>query len=143
MSKLKKLLLVLPLIIICFCSCSKDDSTQQNAVSTLEGKWQFTKEGTITNNQETLTDYQHTSDCTKDYTEILTGNILKDHYFNNPNCEETIDTGTWNKNNNSLVFSYPNEPNVNAEILELSNTTLKVKFVLSGVTYLAILTRIQ
>lgn len=142
MLKLKNLFLMLLVFTFVFSSCSKDDSPTETANASIEGKWQFTKDGTITNNQEVLTDYQHTPGCTKDYTEILTGNIIKDHYFGTPNCQETIDTGTWNKNNNSLVLTYPNEPNINGEILELTNTTLKVKFVISGITYLVVLTRI-
>ena len=35
------------------------------------------KTGTITNNQEVLTDYQHASGCTKDYIEIQAGGVIK------------------------------------------------------------------
>jgi hypothetical protein len=144
MHNLKKIFLTLSILLLGLSSCSKDDeSTPTTTVASLEGKWQFTKEGEITNNQEVLVDYQHTSGCTKDYTEFLSGNIIKDHYFDNPNCQETIDTGTWNRTNNSVVLTYPNQPNTNLEILELTSTTLKVKFVLSGVTNLVIFTRIQ
>ncbi|MET2996876.1 lipocalin family protein [Flavobacterium columnare] len=147
MHNLKNLFLVLSILLLGLSSCSKDDdSTPITSVASLEGKWQLTKEGGIINNQEVLTDYQHTSGCAKDYMEFLSGNITKEHYFKNPNCQETIDTGTWNKTNNSVVITFTNVPtptNVNFEILELTSTTLKMKFVRSGITYLSVFTRIQ
>jgi hypothetical protein len=142
MLKLKKLFTLITVITFLFTSCSKDDSSQGSANASIEGKWQFTKEGTITNNQEVLSDYQHTTGCTKDYTEILTGNVIKDHYFRNPNCQETIEIGTWNKNSNTLTITYPNSPSINGEILELTSTTLKFKFNFSGSIYIVVLTRI-
>lgn len=141
MFKLKNLSLVAIALTLGLSSCSKDNDATPETTVQIEGKWQFTKEGHITNNQEILNEYQHTSGCTKDYTEILAGNVVKDHYFDNPNCQETIDTGVWNKNNNALTFVYQNGNTVNGEIMELTNTTLKVKFVLSGNTNLVVLTR--
>ena len=142
MLHLKKLFFISTVFILGLSSCS-NDSNSGNVAASIVGKWQFTKEGEITNNQEVLDDYQHTSGCTKDFTEILTGNIFKQHLFDNPDCQETIDTGTWTRNNSSLVLTYPNPPIINAEILELTNTTLKVKYVFSGVTKVIVFTRIQ
>ncbi|WP_146917251.1 lipocalin family protein, partial [Flavobacterium columnare] len=89
-------------------------------------------------------DYQHTSGCAKDYMEFLSGNIIKEHYFDLLNCKEVIYTGTWNKTNNSGVITYTDDPtNVNFEILELTSTTLKMKYVRFGVTSLFVYTRIQ
>ena len=143
MIQLKKLFIISTVLIFGLSSCSKDDPAPVYIPAAIEGKWQFTKEGEIIGSQEVLEDYQHTSGCTKDYTEILAGNIIKDHYFDNPNCRETIDNGTWNRNNNSLVLSYPDQPNTVGEILELTNTTLKVKVVLPDATNVVVLTRIQ
>ena len=143
MNKFKKIILLLPVIFLGLSSCSKSDPTPENVTISLEGKWQYTKVGTITNNQEILMDYQHTAGCTKDYIEILAGGILKSHEFNNPNCQETINTGTWTKNINSITVTYPNQPTLYGEILELTNTTLKEKFINSGITDVEILTRIN
>ncbi|WP_444647567.1 lipocalin family protein [Flavobacterium columnare] len=145
MHNLKNLFLVLSILLLGLSSCSKDDdSTPITSVPSLEGKWQFTKDGGIINNQEVLTDYQHTSGCAKDYIEFLSGNIIKEHYFDILNCQEVIYTGTWNKTNNSGVITYTNDPtNVNFEILELTSTTLKMKYVRFGVTSLFVYTRIQ
>lgn len=142
MTKFKKLILILPVIIFSMYSCSKSDSTPETVAVTLEGKWQYTKTGTITNNQEILTDYQHTAGCTKDYVEIQTGGVIKSHEFNNPNCQETISIGTWTRNNNSITVTYPNQPTLNGEILELTSTTLKTKFMNPGITDLEVSTRI-
>lgn len=139
MLKSKKLFLLVSLMFLSLMSCSKDDDSS----ASIEGKWQFTKEGEIVNNQEVLTNYVHASGCTKDYTEILAGNIIKDHYFDNPNCQETIDTGIWTKTNNIFSVSFQNGPQTTTEILELTNTTLKVKIISEGVVYISVLTRIQ
>lgn len=141
MTKLKNACILLSTLIFGLTSCSKDDSTQKQ-VGSIEGKWQYTKTGTLTNNEEVLTDYQHAPGCTKDYIEILSSNIVKSHEFDTSDCEETIKTGTWNKNNTTLVVAYHDEPNNNGEILELTATTLKVKFIYSDITDIEILTRI-
>jgi len=141
MFKLKNLSVFAAVLFLGLSSCSNDNDDTQEAAAQVEGTWQFTKEGTITNNQEILNNYEHTTGCTKDYIEIFGGNVIKDHYFDNPNCQETIDTGTWNKNNNALTFVYQNGTTVNAEIMQLTNTTLKLKFVISGNTNLVVLTR--
>lgn len=143
MFKLKNLIVILSIAFIGLSSCSKDSSSGQGTGGALEGKWQFTKDGVMVNNQEVLDNYAHTSGCTKDYVEILTGNVIKEHYFNNPNCQETIDVGAWSRTNNNLVFTYPNQSNTTLEILELTSTTLKVKNVIAGEINIVVLTRIQ
>lgn len=142
MIKFLKKLLILHLLVFSFYACSNNDSSSETNTAALEGKWQYTKTGTISNNQEILTNYQHTSGCTKDYIEILAGGILKSHEFNNPNCQEIISTGSWTRSNNSITISYPNQPNVNGEILELTTTTLKTKFISMGIIDVEVFTRI-
>lgn len=142
MFKLKSLSLLATVVFVGLSSCSSSSDSTPEAAPQVEGTWQFTKEGTIVNNQEIINDYEHTTGCTKDYIEIFAANIIKDHYFDNPNCQETIDTGAWTRNNNALTFVYQNGTTVNAEIMQLTNTTLKLKFVLSGSTNLVVLTKI-
>lgn len=141
MTNLKNAYIALSIFIFGLTSCSSDGSSQEQAAS-IVGKWQYTKTGTITNNEEVLNDYPHTPGCTKDYIEILSPNIVKSHEFDNPDCDETIKTGTWSRSNNTLVVTYPDEPNTNGEILELTSTTLKVKFLSPDITDVEILTRI-
>ncbi len=142
MFKLKSLSLLATVVFVGLSSCSSSSDSSPEVAPQVEGTWQFTKEGTIVNNQEIINDYEHTAGCTKDYLEIFAANIIKDHYFDNPNCQETIDTGAWTKNNNALTFVYQNGTTVNAEIMQLTNTTMKLKFVLSGTTNLLVLTRL-
>jgi hypothetical protein len=141
MIKLKNACIIVSVLVFGLTSCSKNDDSTTSQTASIEGKWQYTKVGTISNNQEVLTDYQHTLGCTKDYIEILPTSILKIHEFDNSNCQETIKTGTWNRSNNALVVMFPGEPNTNGEILELTNTTLKVKFLNADITDLEVLTR--
>ena len=128
MFKLKKLFLISTILTLGLSSCSKNDSSAETPAVSIEGKWQYTKEGLSINNPEVLTDYGHASGCSKDYIEILPGNTIKVHYFNNPNCEENVNVGTWNRNNNSFVTTYSDQTVINAEIVELTNTTLKIKY---------------
>ncbi|RXR24405.1 hypothetical protein EQG61_02875 [Flavobacterium stagni] len=134
-----KKIILFALVTFSMLSCSKSDSDTP-AVS-IVGKWQFTQEGTLVNNQEVLTPYEHSPGCVKDFTEFLSSGALKDHYYNT-SCNESIDTGVWSKTENSLNITYSDNTVVNGQILELSNTTLKVKFIDSGITNIVILTRI-
>lgn len=143
MKKLVVTSIVFLMVLVGAASCDKDeDSETANTGASLEGKWQFAKEGTIANGKEVLVDYIHLSGCTKDYMEFLPKNVWKIHFFDIPNCQEETNTATWTKNNNSVVLSFPNEPNDIFEILELTNTTLKIKGVDAGITYIQIFTRI-
>ncbi|WP_298308668.1 lipocalin family protein [Flavobacterium sp.] len=137
---MKKIILLF-FITFSFIGCSKDDDSQVVTPVAIEGKWQFSKEGELINGQEVLTNYQHSAGCIKDFSEILAGGVIKDHYFNS-SCTESIDVGTWVRNNNNLTFTYPGNSATYLEIMELTATTLKVKYVNAGTTYISVLTRI-
>jgi Lipocalin-like domain len=143
MKKLVVTSIVFLMVLVGAASCDKDeDSETANTGAALEGKWQNSKEGTIVNGKEVLVDYVPEAGCTKNYIEFLSKNIFKGHYFYNPNCQEDIYTATWTKNSNSFVLTNPNEPNYTTEILELTTTTLKIKEVEAGVSYITVYTRI-
>lgn len=129
------------ILLISLAACSEDSNSQYQSAA-LEGKWQYTRVGTIKGNTEVLTDYEHAAGCTKDYIEIGPANVLKSHEFSNPDCQEFIKTGTWSRTGNSLVVGYPEEPSLGGEILELTANTLKVKYTSSDITDVEILTRI-
>ena len=132
-------------LVVCFgfISCDKDEPAPMDAIFPIEGKWQFTKVGTTFNNQEILMDYEHSPGCIKDYLEILETKIVKTYIYDSQNnCAATIESGTWSRTNNNLVLSYPNQPDKNGDILVLTNTTLKVKLVDAGETYILVLTKI-
>jgi hypothetical protein len=133
---------MLVVLTLSLTSCSNEAVDLDDDTFSIAGKWQFTKEGDIINNHEVLIDYQHTPGCTKDYTEIMAGGVIKDHYYETSKCIERIDFGAWVRYNNVLVLTYPNEPDTNAEIMELTNTTLKLKFVLATETRVIVCTKI-
>lgn len=142
MKQIKQLMLLFLVASTTLVSCNKDDDGDSGAI---EGKWEFTKVGSIVAGQEALIDYpDHTPGCTKDYTEILVGGTVKDYYYtdNGSGCEESIDNGTWTRDNNNITVNFSGEVTV-AEILELSNTTLKLKSTDSdtGEVYLVLFTR--
>lgn len=142
MHNLKKLFLPFVFVLLALSSCSKDDPQPAVVAIPIEGKWQFEKEGEMVGSEEILDDYSHTAGCAKDYTEILPGNVIKDHYFENPDCQETIDTGTWYRNSSTFLLTYPGESAINATILALTYTTLKIKVSLSDGTRVVVLKRI-
>ena len=143
MKKLVVTSLVFLMVLLVGSSCSKDeDSEAGNGTASLEGKWQFSQDGELINNKEVLVNYVHETGCTKDYIEFLKSGVFKAHFFENPNCQEETDTASWIKNNNSVVLKAPNETFETFEILQLTNTTLKIKSVDAGVTYFQLFTRI-
>ncbi|MBS1535255.1 MAG: lipocalin family protein [Bacteroidetes bacterium] len=138
MNKLKSIS-ILVVFIFGITSCSSDSSSKQSAA--LAGKWQYSQTGTLVDNEEVLTDYEHSAGCTKDYIEILSTNVIKSHEYDT-DCSETLKTGTISRSNNTVSITYPGEPAFSGEILELTATKLKVKFVSEDVTDIEVMTRI-
>lgn len=141
MKKLKQLVLLFLVASVTLVSCNKDDDGDS---ASIEGSWEFSKVGTILSGQEFLVDYDHTTGCNKDYTEIIAGGTLKDHYFEDfgSGCEEDIDNGSWSRSGNTITVNFSGDVTT-AEILELSNTTLKLKFTDpdTAEVYFSVLTR--
>ena len=145
MLKIKKNLLALVVLSLSLYSCSSstDEPAPMAPEVSIIGNWQYTQDGSIANNVEVLTNYVHASGCAKDYGQFLANNVFKDVYYQNPNCNMTVDPGTWSKTNNTLVVTIPNQSTtVTATILTLTSTTLKFKYVQGQSTLLAVLTRI-
>ncbi|VXB74727.1 Lipocalin-like protein [Flavobacterium sp. 9AF] len=128
MKKFKSLFVFILMFSIVLVSCNKDDDASSVSI---EGKWEYYKEGYINNNSEILIDYQNDCSNQKDFVEILSGSVIKTHVFEIPfqstTCQEAISTGTWSKNENSVVITFSGE-STNNEILELSDQYLKVKY---------------
>lgn len=103
-------------------SCNKDDD---NNVS-IEGKWVLSKEGET---ESTLTDYEHTLGCDKDYMVIAAGGQIIFYSYDNESgtCSENIETGTWIKNGNIVSISFGGIVVLETEIINLTNTELKTK----------------
>ncbi|WP_339837586.1 hypothetical protein, partial [uncultured Flavobacterium sp.] len=56
MKKFKQVVLLFLVATVTLVSCNKDDDKE----ASIEGKWEYSKEGTIVNGTESLSDYQHT-----------------------------------------------------------------------------------
>lgn len=125
MKKFKQLVLLFLVTSATLVSCNKDDDGDS---ASIEGSWEFSKTGFIVGGVEQLDDYENTSGCNKDFIEIKSGGMLSDHYFEDlgSGCEELIDNGTWTRDGDNFTLNYTDEV-VSGKILELSNTTLKVK----------------
>ena len=139
MKNFKQLVLVFLVATATLVSCNKDDDSSSAAI---EGKWEYTQE---TNELGVLEDYSHTVGCNKDYVEILAGGVLNDVYYEtyaDVVCDESIYTAAWSRSGNTLTVTGFGESNT-AEILELTQTTLKVKYTDpdDGSTYITVHTR--
>lgn len=126
-------ILLVSIVALSTSSCSKEDSTPAPvAVETpkLEGKWIYSKEGSIANGQEVLTNYDHTTGCSKDFLQINSNGTGADNYYisnASTSCVIDADAFTYTKNNNTLTIIEPTET-YTAEILLLSLTELKIKY---------------
>ena len=100
-------------------SCSKDDEAPS-----LQGKWEYFKEGVASGGQEVLVDYEHQTGCTKDYS-IITASSIVDHSFFGSECDEEIFTTPYTRNGNIISITVEGQT-LNAEIKTLDSGTLKI-----------------
>lgn len=127
MKNLKMLMLAL-MVSLFVVSCSKDEdpSTQE----LLTGKWEFMQSGTVdTTGKETLYDWSGECDTKKDYLQFLEGNVLREsyHYYD---CSDTNEfLGQWSLTDKTIAIVDSKEfGSRNLEIVELTNSLLKVRF---------------
>lgn len=127
--KLISKLVVLFLMVFNLLSCSKDDEQ-----ATLEGKWEFYKEGYFFDIPETEDGYYlHNNRCEtkKDYRFFGKEDegVLKDFYYSS-DCDETSNTYNWSLKDNGkkLDINYLNGRGDVYEIVVLNGTTLKLKY---------------
>lgn len=103
-------------------SCSKNDEAPS-----LLGKWEYSKTGTASNNQEVLTDYVTAVGCSKNYS-VFTATTIVDHQFSGSVCTETISTLPYTKNGNTLIVTGTSS-NATFEIKTLNSTSLKIYYI--------------
>jgi hypothetical protein len=101
-----------------FLSCSKDDE------ASLQGKWENFKLGTVTNGQETLTDYVPAVGCTKNFAIINAATIIS-HSFNGSDCFESVDNQSYSRQGDVLTVA-GESASLTFEIKTLNSTTLKI-----------------
>ena len=81
------------------------------------------------NGIETLTPYNHTTGCSKDYIEFKTNATFEDVWYDNTatGCVSDIDSGTWTQNGTAITSSYSGQTPQTGEILIINETSLKIK----------------
>lgn len=102
-------------------SCSKDDDGPS-----LQGKWEYFKEGDAIDGVETLYNYNHETGCTKDYS-MISATTIMDHNFSGTACAEEIISSPYTRNGN-IITTTNGGATFTAEIKTLDDSTLKVYF---------------
>ena len=104
-------------------SCNKDDDEKTAAI---EGKWIFSKEG---DTEATLSDWEHTTGCDKDYMVIESGGKISFYIFEKEgsSCIPEIETGIWVRNGNKVTITFDEVEIYEIEIANLTNSELKTK----------------
>lgn len=127
MKNFKAISLATILFSLFLTSCDKDEvnSETPSEVPTLTGKWQFEKEGTISNNVETLVTYQHSPGCGKDFYEFKANNTGGTTFYE-LNCALDYDAFTFTNNGTTISITDAFET-YGLQILSLTTTELKVK----------------
>ena len=110
-------------------SFTKMDSVETSVI----GKWKYYQEGKKVSKAELLFSYEHEERCGNDYVEFFADGKVNDvYYYGTDNCEQSVDSGTWKKEDTSLTISFPFAGEKEAEILLLDETTLKIKAEVEG-----------
>jgi hypothetical protein len=100
---------------------------------TVIGKWKYYQEGKKIREAELLFSYEHEERCGKDYVEFFEDGKVNDvFYYGTDNCEVSIDSGIWKKEENNLIIEFPYAGKEKAETLLLDATTLKIKAEVEG-----------
>ena len=118
---MKKLAIVFVALAASLTSCSKDDDASG---AELQGKWEYTQEGSIINGQEVLTNYAHEESCPKDFVQI-NANTFIDHGFEGADCTESTETNTYTRNGDNISITYDGIA-FTGQIVQLTNSTLKI-----------------
>ena len=134
----KNLLLFVSTLVLGLTSCSKDDDSSSDS-SNIEGRWEYFQEGTIVGGTETLVSWDHECTTKKDYVELLSGGVMKDMVYWD-DCVDDVVTGTWSSDGTNFSASIGGE-NTSGEILTLTSSTLKIKYVDGGTTFVQVFKR--
>lgn len=129
---MKKLAIALVSVLALGTVMSSFRNVTSNEVS-LVGKWKYYQEGKRMSKAELLFSYEHEEKCGNDYVEFFEDGKVNDvFYYGSGNCEMSVDSGTWKKEENHLIINFPYAGEETGEILLLDATTLKVKAEVEG-----------
>ena len=134
---MKKILLFVAVLAVGLTSCSDDDDKKG-----IIGKWTFDQTGLMINDQEEYEAYQHSPGCPKDYIEFDTDDIARNVQYETEEiqCFPNEDLFTWSKDGDTLTLTSGGVTST-FEIITLSNSTLKLKYVSQGTAYYSIFKR--
>lgn len=118
-----------------FVSCNKDDDDDAPAI---EGKWQISQEG---ESLTALAPAENEGNCGLTTVDITAGGAFKINGFDYEEsvCTPFVESGTWTRKDNSLTVK--TDETIVFEILELTESTLKVKSVDEEGTWIQVFTR--
>ncbi|VXB74689.1 conserved hypothetical protein [Flavobacterium sp. 9AF] len=108
-------------------------NTFENKEVSIVGRWKYYQEGKKISKAELLFSYEHEEKCGNDYVEFFEDGKVNDvFYYGEDNCEMSVDSGTWKKEDNNLIIYFPFAGEEKGEILLLDATTLKIKAEVEG-----------
>jgi len=125
---------LLSLAIMMFAGCSEDDEGS-SADPALEAKWELQKIGKIDEEgTENLSEYENPSGCDSSSFELLDDGSTKCLSYNKPEgseeCVEGVVAGTWyEEEDGTFTMTFPGDYKRTYEVLELTTSSLKIKFV--------------
>lgn len=138
-----KKIILLAVAIVSFAavtSCSKDEET-----ATIQGKWEFSKNGEMNDGQEVLENHVHTVGCGKDYLMITATNIMFHVFYNDGGCQENEGSSSYTRSGNMITTTSTDGYSDTAEIKTLNGSTLKIYTTESstGTIYVSVFKRIN
>lgn len=137
------------LALLSVCGCSKKDSTSKTDLLT-KGSWKvaaWTRTPGLGGTPGTFDFYSHFDPCEKDDYIAFSADGTFDQHNGALKCEPADPAsirGTWHLSNEETklntvlpptTYHYPQLDNVEADILELTETTLDLVYYKNGVTY--------
>ena len=120
-------------------SCSSDDNKGGGDTDTsIVGKWEYFKEGGEINGNEFLNDYYgHIEGCPKDYIEFKSdGTKVRYDYYGNTGTECLLETHYETYEVEGNIITTTDFGGQEYEVLELTISTLKLRYDSAGNTYI-------
>jgi hypothetical protein len=127
---MKKITYLIIISLLVFSSCSSDGKSGSELTQfSVNGKWTFSKKGTIKDGVETLFDYPHPVGCPKAF-RVFKGSNAGDGeetLYKEVPCLETKVLNTWVKSAEKITFTNLTTPELvyTVKIIFLSSTQLK------------------
>jgi len=140
MKKLSILFISMLTLGLSLTSCSNDDDDK----GSIEGKWTPVKFGTIVEGKEYLVAIPNDGKCSEGTIEYGADGKFTDitYEFYDNKCEASTDKGTYTFVDNILSATYDGETEAEkVEVIELTKSSLKVKYIENETTIITLLER--